>query len=167
MSIHISFSTQKWSILNLLYVVLLITKSLNASNVNISTTEATDSHEEEDYSLSGTFTVSDTIDNELFVVKMEINSDCSNIKFNFILSGNNGWFSIGIGGDYNLASSEESHSTSGEYMSEAVNMNGYAIVVMSVDDIYESTLQVGAVPARQPVNNLQCNGVSENGMTRI
>ncbi len=67
------------------------TGNANCCALDISTTQLYDSHEQ-DYSLSGAFTVTDSINNELFVVKIEIDSDCSNIKSDFMLSGNNGWF---------------------------------------------------------------------------
>ena len=94
---------------------------------------------DDEYSIYGKWCKYDENDNEIFGVKIGVNSDCTKIKFILYSPANNTWFAFGVGGNYLEYTSMEASSAeleSGGDFSEADVMNGYAIISTGAGSVF-------------------------------
>eukprot|EP01084_Bolivina_argentea_P285970 490496_1 len=153
---------------------------------NITDIETTILIDTDEYSIIGECYKYDFDGMIIFGIQVKVNIDCTNIEFILISPANNTWFAVGFGGDYSsghdhnvdVSSGEDESHTDMDNQQEGVNsrdikqnMNGYSLVVLSINDVYESILEVGMIPKRQSdlggINDLNCNGEEMDGVRRI
>ena len=108
-------------------------ESTESMDTSTSSTETgTTAYDEEYWSVYGTWSDYDEVDNELYGVELGVNLDCTKMKIIMYSPAGQSWFGFGIGGDYEHHSSEdvdtESYGYTDASASEADVMNGYAII---------------------------------------